>query len=300
MCVAAVLSAACSNGDKSPAGDIGIETSPGETTTTRARVDEGPGRPPAAGSSTPTDRAGRPTPTSPARPAPTSPSRTSPDPIVARANDDPGEFAGILLQAQPAAQLVLDVMRQPGAEPSGGSVARLLDVLETASGKPVKLTERVVPIAGEVHSADKIRADSDRHAAAAHGQGTAVVRALFLVGRYSEGASALGVAVRGDTFAVFPDQIRRAASPLASRSLVEAAVITHEAGHLLGLVDLYIDRNREDPEHPGHSPNSGSVMFWAIESDVVTTVLGGPPPVEFDSADRADLATIRSGSLRRG
>jgi len=195
---------------------------------------------------------------------------------------------------------VVDVMRQPGAEPQRGSVDRIVSVLESASGKPVKLTDRVVPVTGEVHSADEIRADSDRHAVAAHGNGNAVIRVLFLVGRYSDGASALGVAVRGDTFAVFPDQIRRAASPLASPSLVEAAVVTHEVGHLLGLVDLYIDRNREDRDHPGHSSNSGSVMFWAIESDVVTTVLGGPPPVDFDSADRADLAAIRSGSVRKG
>jgi hypothetical protein len=63
----------------------------------------------------------------------------------------------------------------------------------------------------------------------------------------------------------------------------------------MGLVDLFIDRGRDDPEHPGHSTNRSSVMYWAIESGLVTEVLSGPPPERFDDDDRADLAAIRSG-----
>lgn len=123
-----------------------------------------------------------------------------------------------------------------------------------------------------------------------------MVRMLFLAGRLEGQDSALGAAVRGDTAVVFVEQVRSASSPLVSAAALEQAVATHELGHLLGLVDLVRSTGRADPEHPGHSPNRGSVMYWAIESDLVTSVLAGPPPADFDAADRADLAAIRSGS----
>ena len=80
-----------------------------------------------------------------------------------------------------------------------------------------------------------------------------------------------------------------------SPARLELAVATHEVGHLLGLVDLFLRTGRADPEHPGHSANPRSVMYWAVESDVVGDLLTGGPPVDFDADDRADLATIRNG-----
>ena len=66
----------------------------------------------------------------------------------------------------------------------------------------------------------------------------------------------------------------------------------HEVGHLLGLVDLVLETGRQDPEHPGHSRNRGSVMYFAVESTLVGDLLGGGPPTRFDDADRADLRAI--------
>jgi hypothetical protein len=64
----------------------------------------------------------------------------------------------------------------------------------------------------------------------------------------------------------------------------------------MGLVDLYLDDNRDDPDHPGHSTNPHSVMYWAVETDLVAQVLDGPPPVSFDAADQADLQKIHAGA----
>jgi len=79
-----------------------------------------------------------------------------------------------------------------------------------------------------------------------------------------------------------------------SPDVIEDACTMHESGHLLGLVDLVLNTGRQDPEHPGHSRNRQSVMYYAVESGLVAQLLGGPPPTEFDDADRADLATIRA------
>jgi hypothetical protein len=36
-------------------------------------------------------------------------------------------------------------------------------------------------------------------------------------------------------------------------------------------------------------------MYWAVESGLVTQVLSGGPPRDFDDDDLADLAAIRNG-----
>ena len=55
---------------------------------------------------------------------------------------------------------------------------------------------------------------------------------------------------------------------------VENSVLVHEVGHLLGLVNLYQSPvDHEDPDHPGHSNNDESVMYWAIESADVSNFI---------------------------
>lgn len=221
------------------------------------------------------------------------------------ARGGPGAFARTLLRPQPATRIVVELLVQQGAEPLQGSIDHMLQVVADESRKPVTLADRVtVPAGDDTTTADDIRTWSDKYGRVPQTGDQAVLRVLFLKGKYYErtsdpddndGASALGVAVRGDTVAVFEDTVRRSDSPLVSESIIEDAVLTHELGHLFGLVDLVLHTGRQDPKNPGHSTNQNSVMYWAVESDVVGQVLGGPPSRHFDNADKQDLAAIRNG-----
>ena len=111
----------------------------------------------------------------------------------------------------------------------------------------------------------------------------------------------LGVAVDASTVAIFQDTISQSENFLGRPSAdeMERAVTVHEAGHLLGLVNLVYQSpiDHEDPDHPGHSSNEDSVMYWAIESNSIGNVFSGSIPDEFDADDKSDLAGMASGEL---
>lgn len=224
-----------------------------------------------------------------------SPTTAKQDPIVIASRSGPGGFAPVVLgQRSPATRISLDVMAQAGAAPASSVLSHMRSALADASGKPVSLLgPNLVPGSAQSWSSAELRELADQSGRAVQGGSQAALRVLYLHGDLEGDRSVLGVAVRGDVLAVFSDVIAESTSPLLSSGEIFDAVSMHELGHLLGLVDLVLSTGRQDPEHPGHSSNRGSVMFWAVESDLISQVLGGSPPNEFDADDRADLATIR-------
>ena len=207
-----------------------------------------------------------------------------------------GGFAPAVLRPGASERVVVEVLAQSGAAPRQASIDHLTSVLRSVTAKPV---DAPAPEAlGGGSQAWTPAAIVAAAAAATQGQSThqATLRLLFLHGTFQDDDSVLGVSVRGDLAAVFVDVVDGAGTPVVGAPVIEAAVVTHEAGHLLGLVDLYLSTGRQDPQHPGHSRNPQSVMYWAVESDLVTMLLSGGPPRDFDADDLADLAAIRNGA----
>jgi hypothetical protein len=220
------------------------------------------------------------------------PSTTAPGPVPARGAGGPGSIADRILGDKGPARLAVQVLTQSGAEPRQATLDRLVQVLEDVSGKPVRTFGGTVPVRSTWGS--ELRTDADARAVDA-GPDTLVLRFLFVHGRSDQGPDVLGISVRGDVAAVFVDQVEQSATGLVPPATIEKAVAVHELGHLLGLVDLFRHTGRADPGHPGHSSDSRSVMYWAVESSVVGDLLTGGPPQDFDAADLADLAAIRRG-----
>ena len=205
-----------------------------------------------------------------------------------------GAFAGFYLRAAESASIVLAVGVQSDAAPATATVDHLVAVVQQASGKSVR--KQVGAIAAGARSwtaADLVR--TAELVGPNQSRTAAIMSVLFVRGDYEGDTGVLGVAVRSDVAAVFVDQVASSGGLLGGSAVVERSVSTHEVGHLLGLVDLFLATGRQDPQHPGHSTSPGSVMYWAVESDVIGAILGANPPTEFDAADLADLATIRNG-----
>jgi hypothetical protein len=130
------------------------------------------------------------------------------------------------------------------------------------------------------------------------GDGTVVTHLLFLDGEY-ERADVLGVTIGYGTIAIFRDTVESACTVLTvcfnAQEDILRAVLVHEFGHALGLVNRGIPMvtDHEDPESPGHSDNSNSVMWHAIESAGSIGSLNTIPN-QFDADDTADMREARS------
>lgn len=312
--VVALVVAGCS----SIRTQVGRDRSPGPSAT------EGPGvaQPPPPGPSTPaggtgsagtpsggTGSAGPPSPggTGSPGPPPAEQPGTPPGPppapapaagaILGAAHSGVGGFARTILAPGPATAVVLEVLHQEGAEVAEVAIGHATNVLSQVSSKPT--TKTTVSLAGGARNwtrADLERIADDQSRSAQGAGGRAVLYLEFLHGTYQGDESVLGIALRGDVAAVFVDRVRSSATLLVSESDIEDSVLMHEIGHLLGLVDLALHSGREDPAHPGHSASRDSVMYWAVESNLITQILGGRPPRDFDADDRRDLDALRAGA----
>ncbi len=160
-------------------------------------------------------------------------------------------------------------------------------------GKSVSFTEDGTVESRAVYTSEDLAGLAAANRGTLSGDGTAGVYVMVLGGRF-EDESAVGVAFSATAFAIFPHRIRSALLAGAFYEGFETAVVVHELGHLLGLVNLTGQGAfHEDPEHPGHSNSDGSVMFWAIEDVSIGSVFRGGPPREFDEADRQEMGAIR-------
>ena len=202
--------------------------------------------------------------------------------------------------ATDATRLTVEVDFIAGRAPRTSVLEHLQDVLARDLDKP----KGVRVIAGEAIAEERsswtfeqIEDLEARHRAHRSQGRTATMWLVYLSGQLAGEPNTLGVAYRASAAAVFPDRMERATTAAVQGASIERAVVTHEAGHLLALVEIgYESRHdRTDPNSPGHSTNDDSVMVAAIEDLSLIGLLRGGPPDEFDAADRDDIAGWRTG-----
>lgn len=216
----------------------------------------------------------------------------------------PGGLALACLRDDAYREMVIEIDHAPGYNPESSTVSLLKQRLGQVCDKPdgIRIELNEIEFAeSSTWTAEKVREVGHETMDAA--PQTSVLRwhVIMPQGKYSD-ESVLGVAVDASTIALFPDSINDATSifnPRISAEDIENSVMVHEFGHLLGLVNLVYTSpaNHEDSEHPGHSNNEDSVMYWAIESLTVDAWLNGDLPTEFDQDDLDDLEGMKTGEL---
>ncbi|HWC12149.1 MAG TPA: hypothetical protein VG455_13120 [Acidimicrobiales bacterium] len=189
---------------------------------------------------------------------------------------------------------VIEVDRLGGAPLGQQAVEGLADALREHGGKrDVEVVEADAPTTDDVYTPEDLLATSREHRDHSSDDGTVALHVLVLPGRFqAEGVP--GVAFHATAMALFTEEIRRVLPPGASIGAFEAAVATHELGHAFGLVNRTgVGDFHEDPEHPGHTADEDSVMYWAIESSALGQLFRTAPPSTFTEADRQEMSSIR-------
>lgn len=227
----------------------------------------------------------------------------------------PGDWALDFLTDDRYTELLVEIDHEPGAAPEARTVDMLRDTLGARLNKPGGIEIRNSASiegkgSGAKYSFDEIRALEQEHRNHHKSGERAVLYIMFLDGgsdRDSGDGRVLGAVYSGSSMVLFKDNMRhthdrcRAQMPLGlscpSYARIEDAVVTHELGHVLGLVnlnpgDVPMTHEREDPDSPGHSKYDTSVMYHAIVTsrgllDFLLT--GRQLPTQFDQYDIQDL-----------
>jgi hypothetical protein len=211
-----------------------------------------------------------------------------------------GAMARAILRSSPAKNVYIEIAYAPGERPSQEALDHVRSVLEREAAKPVAVEISNLPALPGNKSSYSLNdlADLESKYRSMHSrESVATIWIAALNGSYSGAENTLGLAFRATAVAIFEDQIKDAATLFVSAGAIERSVMTHEVGHLLGLVNLGYRSayDHENPQHPHHSKYQTSVMYWAVEDMSIAAILSGGPPDDFDQYDRADLAALRSG-----
>lgn len=195
-------------------------------------------------------------------------------------------------------RLVVEVDHQAGAQPTQAAVDHLLATLRGVVDKPggvVLAGGNEIPGGARTWTVEALRATAREHRSQ-HSSPEQVVMYVLAVGGESDG-DAIGLTFNATEMAIFPDKVGGLASLVGGRAALERAVLVHEAGHLLCLLNIGYRSalDHEDPQHPHHSRDRSSVMYYAVETSAVAQVFNGPPPAAFTANDRADLDGLRTG-----
>lgn len=226
------------------------------------------------------------------------------DDVLPERKGIPGGLTLACLTSTTYTSMIVEVDYESGYKPFTSSTDMLIDRLTSVCDKPdgisIEFEEVNFGQQGD-WSAEDVRDKAwDEKSGSPREDSTLRWQLIFPAGTYSD-ASVLGVAVDASTVALFSDSIDQAEGPLGRPSVedVENSVVVHEVGHLLGLVNLVYESpvDHEDDEHPGHSNNDDSVMYWAVESTDIVNFIFGTLPNDFDSDDLNDLAGLADGSI---
>ena len=197
-----------------------------------------------------------------------------------------GSRAGDYLTAVPNSTVLVEVDFLSTAAPDQNALNLLQSRIQERCNKPNGVTLLVddsIPSSGvTTWSLSAIRDLEAQHRDAYTAANQAVLYVLYLDGGSDQdtgSARVLGLSYSGSSFCVFKDSMRSAAVGAVTLPVIEGAVLVHELGHNLGLVNngAPMQTAHQDTANGAHDVDSNCVMHHSIESSLISQILGTVP-----------------------
>lgn len=200
-----------------------------------------------------------------------------------------------LLSSGTYKSLKIEVQYMTGYAPDAAALNHLQNVLTAYLNKPsgITIVTKEIPGASSATlSVDQVRKIEEENRTVFTTGDQIGVYFLFTNGNYTDN-NVLGVAYRNTSMVLFGKKIHDNSGALgqASRTKLEATVLEHEFGHILGLVDIGspMQTNHKDASHGNHCSNTNCLMYYAAETtDILGFLITGNIP-SFDANCAADL-----------
>lgn len=217
---------------------------------------------------------------------------------IKAAKRSPGISANEILSDIRYTGITLEIQYMEGFPPAPETIdaitAWLIPLVNKPTGIELNISS-IAPVGQEKYSLQEVRDIEDDNRTAYNNGNELGMYILILDGYFDEDTDtevSLGFAHRNTSIALLGRRIAENSNRFGrpSKEKLETTVLEHEIGHLMGLVNLGSDMviDHEDQDHERHCDNDDCLMYWAVETNILSSSLQNDIPL-LDENCRNDL-----------